>query len=162
MSIYPTVPVALGGTRGECRIDLVAGSFGLGAHTVGTGDVEKEPLSAYRRNLFVSENLTDRFVQNGFTTPVQEDVFRYLIDRNIINVVAYSENTSASLEYELQKDWSPAMKTELQKYPHYTTLRAFWLTVRARKIMPSAASRTTLVRLPAAGFGVRSARWPAG
>ncbi len=75
--------------------------------------------SAYRRNLFVSENLTDRFVQNGFTTPVQEDVFRYLIDRNIINVVAYSENTSASLEYELQKDWSPAMKAELQKYKEY-------------------------------------------
>lgn len=72
--------------------------------------------SAYRRNMFVNENITDRFVLNGFTVPVQEDVFRYLVNRNIINVVAYSENLSRSLDYELRKDWSPAMKQELQRH----------------------------------------------
>ena len=54
--------------------------------------------SAYRRNLFISANLTDRFAQNGFLVPVEEDVFRYLINRNIINVVAYSKNTSRSIK----------------------------------------------------------------
>ena len=43
--------------------------------------------SAYRRNMFVNENLTDRFVSNSFNLPVQEDIFRYLVNRNIINVL---------------------------------------------------------------------------
>lgn len=80
--------------------------------------------SAYRRNLFVNENLIDAFTRNGFTSPVQEDVFRYLVSRNIINVMAYSEGTSSSIEYELRKEWSAAMKGELEKYRRanpYTT-----------------------------------------
>jgi TolB-like protein len=72
--------------------------------------------SAYRRNMFINENLTDRFILNGFAVPVQEDVFRYLVNRNIINVVAYAENNSRTLQYEMNKDWSPAMKRELQRY----------------------------------------------
>ncbi|MDO5674592.1 MAG: hypothetical protein Q4G66_06725 [bacterium] len=80
--------------------------------------------SAYRRNMFINENLTDRFVLNGFSVPVQEDIFRYLVNRNIINVVAYSENLSRSLEYELNKDWSPTMKRELQRYMHQSRMNA--------------------------------------
>ena len=81
--------------------------------------------SAYRRNMFVNENITDRFVLNGFAVPVQEDIFRYLVNRNIINVVAYSENLSPSLEYELKNsDWSPAMRSELERYMHQSRMNA--------------------------------------
>ena len=72
--------------------------------------------SAFRRNLFVNENMMDKFRQNGFMFPVQEDVFRYLINRNIINVVGYAQNPTRSVEYELQKGWSAAMKGEMMKY----------------------------------------------
>ncbi len=72
--------------------------------------------TAYRRNLFVSENVTDQFVKYGFHTPVQEDVFLYLADQKIINVVAYERKKTKSLEDEMNKDWSPAMKSTLQHY----------------------------------------------
>lgn len=72
--------------------------------------------TAYRRNLFVSENLTDQFVRYGFHLPVQEDVFYYLIDQNIINVTAYDNKKAQTLEAELQSDWSDRMKGELQHY----------------------------------------------
>ena len=58
--------------------------------------------TAYRRNLFVNENVTDQFVKNSFHVPVQEDVFLYLVDQNIINIVAYDKKKASTLEYELQ------------------------------------------------------------
>ena len=72
--------------------------------------------SAYRRNLFVSENLNDQFVRYGFNVPVQEDVFLYLADQKIINLVGFDKSKTASLEYEMGKEWSGAMKEQLQKY----------------------------------------------
>lgn len=72
--------------------------------------------TAYRRNLFVAENLTDQFNRHGFRSPVQEDVFLYLIDHNFINVVSYGGKKSSSIEYELNQDWSNAMKGHLQQY----------------------------------------------
>ena len=55
----------------------------------------------YRRNLAVSEALTDRIVANGFSTAVQEDVFGYLLDEDIISIIPYDENSTASLSEEL-------------------------------------------------------------
>ena len=75
--------------------------------------------TAYRRNLFVGENLTDQFVKRSFQLPVQEDVFLYLVNQNIINVVASDKKKSRSLERELNNDWSDQMKVQLQ---HYITL----------------------------------------
>ena len=72
--------------------------------------------TAYRRNIFVSENLTDQFSQNSFHMPVGEDVFLYLVDQSIINVVAYQRKRASTLEREMQNDWSPAMKGHLQRY----------------------------------------------
>lgn len=72
--------------------------------------------TAYRRNLFVAENLTDQFNRYGFRSPVQEDVFLYLIDHNFINVVSYGGKKSTSIEYELNQEWSNAMKGHLQQY----------------------------------------------
>ena len=74
--------------------------------------------TTYRRNLFVSENLTDQFRKYSFRSPVQEDVFLYLVDQNIINIVPL-DNKAKSLERELNHDWSNQMKEELQ---HYITL----------------------------------------
>lgn len=72
--------------------------------------------TAYRRNLFVNENVTDQFVRYGFHLPVQEDVFLYLADQNIINVVSYDRNNSATVEQELNNEWSDSMKETLQRY----------------------------------------------
>ena len=36
--------------------------------------------SAQRRNMLVTEALTDRLVVNGFSLPIQEDVFDYLVE----------------------------------------------------------------------------------
>ena len=74
--------------------------------------------SAHRRNLQISETLTDRFAINGFNQPIQEDVFRYMIEQELISLVAYEENSSASLTYELdnENEWSDKMKGLIQGY----------------------------------------------
>ena len=70
----------------------------------------------YRRNLAVTEALTDRIVSNGFNIAIQEDVFGYLLDEEIISVIPYDENSTASLSDELNNDWSQLMKSYLQGY----------------------------------------------
>jgi hypothetical protein len=72
--------------------------------------------SAYRRNLTVTEALTDRLVAKGFIMAVQEDVFGYLVDEKIINLANYDADTTESLSNELRSEWSDAMKYELQQY----------------------------------------------
>lgn len=71
---------------------------------------------AYRRNLSVTEAFTDRLVVNGFGMAIQEDVFGYLVDKNIISLVSYNGNNTESISTELNKDWSDLMKTHLQGY----------------------------------------------
>lgn len=72
--------------------------------------------SAHRRNLMVTETLTDRFLANGFNLPVQEDVFQFLVAENIIDVVPYEPSKSSSLVNELTDEWSEVMKAEIRKY----------------------------------------------
>ena len=72
--------------------------------------------SAHRRNLKVTESLTDELVSNGFGLPIQEDVFGYLINENIISLIPYEENSSTSLTNELNNDWSNEMKAEINRY----------------------------------------------
>jgi len=72
--------------------------------------------AAYRRNLAVTETLTDRLVANGFGLPIQEDVFRFLVEQNIISVAAYEDVTSPSLANELESEWSESMKSDLRRY----------------------------------------------
>ena len=70
----------------------------------------------YRRNLAVSEALTDRIVSNGFNIAIQEDVFGFLVDENIISILPYDENSTVSLSNELNNDWSQVMKGQIQSY----------------------------------------------
>lgn len=72
--------------------------------------------SAHRRSLQISESLTDRLVANGFRLPIQEDVFRYLVDQELISLVAYEESHSTSLSNELSGDWSSVMKDKIRGY----------------------------------------------
>ncbi len=71
---------------------------------------------AYRRNLAVSEAITDRLVTNGFGMVVQEDVFGYLVKEEIIDIVPYDENNTLSLSDELSDEWSDVMKNKLKGY----------------------------------------------
>ena len=73
-------------------------------------------VSAHRRNLQITETLTDRLAMNGFNQPIQEDVFRYMIDQELISIVAYEENASASLTDEMNNEWSDRMKGIIQGY----------------------------------------------
>jgi len=72
--------------------------------------------TAYRRNMFVNECIIDHFVRLGFHLPVQEDVFYFLAEQNIINVSSYNSQKTHSLRLEMEKEWSPAMKNILQGY----------------------------------------------
>ncbi len=66
--------------------------------------------SAQRRNLLVTEALTDRLVVNGFSLPIQEDVFDFLVSENIVYV------DTSSLAAELNNEWSDAMKAQIKTY----------------------------------------------
>ena len=73
-------------------------------------------VSAHRRSLQVTESLTDSLVANGFATSIQEDVFRYMIEQDLISLVAYEETNSLSLRNELEGEWSETMKGYLRDY----------------------------------------------
>ena len=79
--------------------------------------------TAYQRNLYITENLTDQLVSNSFHLPVQEDVFLYLVNQNIINVVAYEKKKTGMLEDELDDEWSDNMKAQIQRYIDLTKSR---------------------------------------
>ncbi len=83
-------------------------------------DLEK----SYRRNIYVTENLTDQLVKNSFHVSIQEDVFAYLIDQGIINVLAYGESKTSTLEDALRDEWSSKMKTQLERYITLADARA--------------------------------------
>ena len=73
--------------------------------------------SSHRRNLTITEALTDQLVKNGFNLPVQEDVFRYLVDEKIVSLASYDQGRTTTLSYELtDNDWSGMMKGRIQEY----------------------------------------------
>lgn len=72
--------------------------------------------TAFRRNLFVTENITDQFQKYGFHMPVQQDVFLYLAGQKIINMIAPNQALTADVEGEMHSEWSDSMKSELQRY----------------------------------------------
>lgn len=76
--------------------------------------------SAFSKNLLLTENLTDKFVQLGFYIPVQDDVFAYLVQKNIIRTLPKHRTGAGSIQGEMGKDWSPDMKHVLQSYEGYT------------------------------------------
>ena len=73
--------------------------------------------SAHRRNMAITEALTDQLVSNGFNLPVQEDVFRYLVDEEIISLASYDQGHTSTLSYQLSDDdWSSTMKDHIKYY----------------------------------------------
>lgn len=71
--------------------------------------------SAQRRNMLITESLTDRLIVNGFGLPIQEDVFDYLVKENVIKLPS-SDTETNSLAAELNNDWSGTMKNEIMGY----------------------------------------------
>ncbi len=80
--------------------------------------------SARRRNMVLTESLTDRLVASGFGLPIEEDVFDYLVNERIINLSAYNSADTGSLAVELTNDWSDTMKDEITKYKEIVELEA--------------------------------------
>jgi hypothetical protein len=72
--------------------------------------------AAHRRDMAITESITDRLVTNGFKLPIQEDVFAYLVDQSIISLVAYEQKNSVSLNNELNGEWSDEMKNQIRGY----------------------------------------------
>jgi TolB-like protein len=72
--------------------------------------------AAHRRDMAITESLTDRLVTNGFKLPIQEDVFAYMVDQSIISLVAYEQKNSVSLNNELSAEWSDVMKDQIRGY----------------------------------------------
>ncbi len=73
--------------------------------------------SAFRRNMVITESLTDQLSANGFGLAVQEDVFDYLVKQKIINIANYDVSGTASLANELDDpDWSGVMKGKIRDY----------------------------------------------
>ncbi|MFT5701047.1 MAG: gas vesicle protein [Desulforhopalus sp.] len=72
--------------------------------------------SAHRRNMVITETMTDSLIRNGFGLPIQEDVFEFLVDEKIIQVASYEQADTSSLQNELNDDWSDVMKQEITRY----------------------------------------------
>lgn len=124
--IYLLTTVTLMGC-GQTVVETLHVSDPAGSNSLGRGQTiiilpfadytSAEALAgAYRRNLSVTEALTDRLVSNGFTMAVQEDVFGYLVNENIIKAASYDGNNTESLTAELYGEWSDVMKNQLQQY----------------------------------------------
>ncbi|MDH3347346.1 MAG: hypothetical protein OEM02_04485 [Desulfobulbaceae bacterium] len=70
--------------------------------------------TAFRRQMFINENLVDELVSHNFKMPVLEDVFQYLAKQNVISIESYTQSSTSSLENELRtSQWSPEMREEL-------------------------------------------------
>ena len=72
--------------------------------------------SARRRDMNISESLTDRLISKGFGLPIQEDVFDYLVKEKVINLSSYTPADTGTLAIELTNDWSDPMKEEISRY----------------------------------------------
>lgn len=72
--------------------------------------------SSYRRNLQVTESLTDSLSSQGFGMPISEDVFNYLAGQGVIQIANYEDNSNVSLTNELAGDWSDSMKQTIRHY----------------------------------------------
>ncbi len=107
--------------KGQVVVETLNVAEGPAANAAGTGKSivilpfadysEGNLASAQRRNMLVTESLTDRLIVNGFSLPVQEDVIDYLVQQTVINV------STSSLAVELtDNDWSERMKAEIRTY----------------------------------------------
>lgn len=73
--------------------------------------------AAQRRSLMISESFTDRFNGYGFTMPIEEDVFAYLVQEGIIRMANYEAADTTSLDDEIANpDWSNTMRSEILRY----------------------------------------------
>jgi len=76
------------------------------------------PVGYWRRNMMIMEALQDEIQRFGYASAINEDVFAYLTEKNIINRNTVSREMSSAntvLQAELAKEWSDIMKQEIAK-----------------------------------------------
>ncbi|MBM9519672.1 hypothetical protein JWG39_07535 [Desulforhopalus vacuolatus] len=101
----------------------------LGANTNGPGygrsivvmpfaDYSKGNMeSAQRRSMMVSEAFTDSLNGYGFSMPVEEDVYAWLVKENVIQLADYNAANTTSLDDEIANpDWTDTMRKQLTIY----------------------------------------------
>jgi len=69
----------------------------------------------WRRNLLVHEAVQDEFYRAGFVPAAEEAVSEYLLRRGVFQYPYEVSADTASLQRELQEDWSDQMKEEMTK-----------------------------------------------
>ncbi|MFC1884318.1 hypothetical protein ACFL2O_06085 [Thermodesulfobacteriota bacterium] len=73
------------------------------------------PYRHWRRNTLVLEAIQDEFYRAGYISEVEEDVVRYLISQGVINSADEIWKDTASLDREMDENWSEEMKEEIQR-----------------------------------------------
>jgi hypothetical protein len=92
--------------------------------------------SARRRNMVLTESLTDRLVSSGFGLPIQEDVFDYLVKEKIIQLATYEKANTSTLAIELSNDWSDIMKDQIRHYKAQVEIEAEFKTRQEASWLP--------------------------
>ncbi len=73
--------------------------------------------SAERRSMLIAESFADKLGANGFSMPVGEDVFAWLVKERVITLVSSDLADTTSLDDEIANpDWSSAMRSEIVRY----------------------------------------------
>ncbi len=73
--------------------------------------------SAQRRSMMIAESFADKLGGYGFSMPIGEDVFAWLVKENVISLVNGEAADTMSLDDEIANpDWSSTMRAEIVRY----------------------------------------------
>ncbi len=73
--------------------------------------------SAERRSMLIAESFADKLNASGFTMPIGEDVFAWLVKEGVITLVSNTLANTTSLDDEIANpDWSSAIRSEIVRY----------------------------------------------
>ncbi len=73
--------------------------------------------SAQRRSMLIAESFADKLNACGFSMPIGEDVFTWLVKEKVINLASGNSVDTTSLDNEIgNSDWSDTMRSEIVRY----------------------------------------------
>ncbi len=73
--------------------------------------------SARRRSMMIAESFADKLNACGFSMPIGEDVFAWLVKEKVINLASGNSADTTSLDNEIgNSDWSDTMRSEIVRY----------------------------------------------
>ncbi len=78
---------------------------------------EGDIASAQRRSMLIAESFADKLNACGFSMPIGEDVFAWLVKEGVINLAGDNTADTSSLDNEIgNSDWSDTMRSEIVRY----------------------------------------------